>query len=125
MWPNLIFSNTFIEVSFSILPSSSSLNSSRVSIFICAYAGLVCGEANACYVRWVVTVYNCINPEYACQSRIVIFSVNQMRGEYTVNGLHTHTHRDTRQSIMTYPTQRVIVELMGWGDFETELILLI
>ena len=85
----------------------------------------MCGEANACYVRWVVTVYNCINPEYACQSRIVIFSVNQMRGEYTVNGLHTHTHRDTRQSIMTYPTQRVIVELMGWGDFETELILLI
>ena len=77
------------------------------------YAGLVCGEANACYVRWVVTVYNCINPEYACQSRIVIFSVNQMRGEYTLNALHTYTHRDTRQSIMTYPTQRVMAWLMG------------
>ena len=79
----------------------------------------MCGEANASYVRWVVTVYNCINPEYACQSRIVIFSVNQMRGEYTVNALHTYTHRDTRQSIMTYPTQSDgladgrIVDMMG------------
>ena len=85
-------------------------------LFVQGYAGLVCGEANACYVRWVVTVYNCINPEYACQSRIVIFSVNQMRGEYTVNTLHTYTHRDTRQSIMTYPTQRVMALLMGGGE---------
>lgn len=100
---------------YQLSPSSYSWNSSRVSIFICAYAGLVCGEANACYVRWVVTVYNCINPEYACQSRIVIFSVNQMRGEYTVNTLHTYTHRDTRQSIMTYPTQRVMA--LQIGDF--------
>ena len=42
-----------------------------------------------------------------------------MRGEYTVNALHTYTHRDTRQSIMTYPTQSDgladgrIVDMMG------------
>ena len=42
----------------------------------CGYAAPCVAWRMAVYVRWVVTVYNCINPEYACQSRIVIFSVN-------------------------------------------------